>query len=157
MTTASIGTVSHGTLNEDDLIEAFWNELEWQLGRQERVPGTDECKELDKLRENVLGRIQDSCWDENGDLIEDMDVIDEAIIDLCDALDTFAPAYCYFGAHMGDGSDFGYWPDFDAIDELPNVQDSDEARELGEDCKFVNDHGNVTVYAGNGSIVLELV
>jgi len=30
--------------------------------------------------------------------------------DLLFALNDRAPLGCYFGAHWGDGADFGYWP-----------------------------------------------
>ena len=86
-----------------------------------------------------------------------MDVASEIISTLEDALGEFAKPYCYFGALEGDGADFGFWPSHEQISELPTVEGSDEARELGEDCKSVNDHGNVTVYGGDGSILLELV
>ena len=72
---------------------------------------------------------------------------------LMDALNEEAPAYCYFGAHEGDGSDFGFWPLFAQIDELPLKDDA----EPGEDYKEVNDHGNVTVFDGQGDVILEVV
>jgi hypothetical protein len=34
----------------------------------------------------------------------------EIIADMMDALNDLAPAGYYFGAHEGDGSDFGFWP-----------------------------------------------
>tara|TARA_Y100000310_G_scaffold275814_1_gene292541 strand:+ start:92 stop:355 length:264 start_codon:yes stop_codon:yes gene_type:complete len=30
--------------------------------------------------------------------------------ELCDVLNDLAPGDHYFGAHEGDGSDFGFWP-----------------------------------------------
>lgn len=157
--TASIGSISHGTLRTEDLLSAFLSELEWNIRRNGNffcLPGN--FGERDRLN-NLVGEAQD-CFAEDGDGIdpdkeaEADELVNEA---LPDALQEFAPPYCDFGSHPGDGSDFGYWPSTEAIDELPTVEDSDAAKELGEDCKSVNDHGNVTVYGADGSVLLELV
>jgi len=42
----------------------------------------------------------------------------ELVNDLCDALQEHAPAGHYFGAHEGDGSDYGFWPTAEDEDEL---------------------------------------
>ena len=60
-----------------------------------------------------------------------------------------------FGTLEGDGSDFGFWPDMSAIDELPRISDPGEADEHDE-CAFVNDHGNVSVYCG-GKLIIDFV
>lgn len=80
-------------------------------------------------------------------------VLDETIEALHHALHDAAPAYTYFGAHEGDGSDFGFWPDGAAIDALPLQSEA----EPGDDYKVVNDHGNVTVFGADGTVLLEVV
>jgi hypothetical protein len=68
---------------------------------------------------------------------------------LFDALNEYAGPYFYFGAHPGDGSDYGYWlsegfeDDFDGL----KVSDTSEipAKYRGE-VLHVNDHGNCTLY-----------
>lgn len=115
-------------------------------------------REGDRLN-NLVGESQD-CWTEDGDGIDpEHEETAEYLINetLPDALQQFAPPYCYFGSHEGDGADFGFWPCMETIRELPTVADSDAAKELSEECKSVNDHGNVTVYGADGSILLELV
>ena len=156
---ATLDSISHGTLRTEDLLESFLSELEWQLQRNgDYFCLPENFTERDRLN-NLVVESQD-CWNEDGNDIDPKkeaqaeELINES---LPDALQTFAPPYCYFGAHCGDGADFGYWPCMEEIDELPTVADSDAARELGEDCKSVNDHGNVTVYGADGSVLLELV
>lgn len=71
-----------------------------------------------------------------------------------DALREYAPDYCYFGAHEGDGADFGFWIDWeqiasDARDEELLLTDDIGARGLHLGPVMVsNDHGNATLYAG---------
>lgn len=156
---AAVGSIISATLRTEDLFPAFVTELEYQ---QTRNGAFLSCPENFPLRDaiaNILGECQDAYLDDGETLDpEQEDDISEWVNEsLPDMLSTFAPPYCSFGSHPGDGSDFGFWPSLEEIDELPTVGDSDEAAELGEDCKSVNDHGNVTVYAGDGTVVLELV
>jgi hypothetical protein len=83
------GSISHGTLREEDLITAFLGEL----------------RRLDPERAKAA---------------EDLHMVEAAEMDadsrewlltfLFDTLEEYAPEDCYFGAHVGDGSDFGFWP-----------------------------------------------
>ena len=154
---ASMGSVSHGTLRSQDLVESFYNELEWQLQRQDRTP--EDREEIDKLH-YVLGDCGDECWDADGNVVDNEELLSEWINEtLIDALNQFSPAYCSFGAHEGDGSDFGYWPCMESIEELPTYDDTDAAKEAGEtgDFKVVSDHGNVEVYSADGKSILGIV
>lgn len=84
-----MSTVSHGTHRAEDLIPAFLAELG---ARDPRAKA-----ELEGEYKAALAHWTDAAGY----------FIVEAIFD---ALDAVAPAGTYFGAHPGDGSDFGYWP-----------------------------------------------
>jgi hypothetical protein len=150
---ASIGSISHGTLRTVDLLETFTEELAYHMQRNFKLLPFDEYARLVKLTEEARN------VDVDADTQDAAADADEIITELQDALQDFAPPYCYFGAHEGDGSDFGFWPIMDAIYELPHVKDPNEVPDggTGEDCVFVNDHGNVTVYGADGTVILELV
>jgi hypothetical protein len=159
LTTARVGSISEGTLRTEDLLSAFLSELEGLvLLSGDYFSRPENFDHRDRLN-NLAGEAQD-CFAEDGEEIQPdkEDTASELVNEtLPNALQEFAPPYCYFGAHPGDGADYGFWPSIEQIEELPTVEDSDAAGELGEDCKSVNDHGNVTVYGGDGSILLELV
>ena len=91
MTTATIGTVSHGTMRAEDLIPDFASELE------------SLCDVDDKATYKALLVEAASITD------YESEAADYILTDLFDALDNFSPPYCYFGAHEGDGSLFGFW------------------------------------------------
>ena len=129
--TATIGSISHGTLRAEDLIETFSDELERLDTEGEYADLIEECR----------------AWQTAGTAQELLD-------DLDNALNSFAPAYVRFGAHEGDGSDFGFWPMFDVIEmdaadgTLLKVADLDEVpADWDGPVAVINDHGNVTMYA----------
>jgi hypothetical protein len=88
---AKPGSVIHGTLRPQDLVPAF----------------------LDYLREhgvemNGLGL---PLPDDDHDWWQSEECSWLLHETLFYAMDDLAPVGHYFGAHPGDGSDFGYWPD----------------------------------------------
>ncbi len=157
--TASLGSISHGTLKTEDLLSAFISELEWQIGSNgEYFANPENFGERDKLAK-LLGEAQDCFGDEDEIDESKQETADELVNELQDALGTFAGPYCHFGTHEGDGSDFGFWPSMVEIEDLPYYEGTDEASEAGEtgDYRVVNDHGNVTVYSASGAEIIGIV
>lgn len=85
-------TVSHGTLREADLIPAFEELLESAGVAYDRPACVDRLLNGDHL--------STSEWEEASYYLN------EGLFDL---LNEIAPEGTYFGAHPGDGSDFGFW------------------------------------------------
>ncbi len=142
MTPAKItfGTVSHGTLRSEDLLDAFSSELEDLIQRSE---WTGNYHNRDLLVNLVWGARQ---------IDPDSDIASEIIEEMMNAMNNeFAPSFTYFGTNEGDGSDFGFWPDIESLEmavqdgEVLKVNDlSDVPSDYAGDVMLVNDHGNVT-------------
>ena len=148
MAYATLGSISHGTLRPSDLVESFWSELEFRIGRFDWFKDST-IAERDKFV-SALWDISETVWPgDDGSMTDDDETISAAVDELAELLQYFAPPYCYFGAHDGDGSDFGYWPSWDSIDELPKFDELPD--ELpGDDFVVVSDHGNATLYSADG-------
>jgi hypothetical protein len=149
MKTANIGTISHGTLRTEDLLSAFLSELEWQIRRNgEYFSKPENFWRRDKLN-TVVGECQDAFSDDGQSLIDEESAC-ELVSDLQDALQEFAPPYFYFGAHPGDGSDFGFWVDIDDVKEqvefVSGKQDEYPPENFSGEWLYVSDHGNATLY-----------
>jgi hypothetical protein len=83
--------------------------------------------------------------------------------DLLNALNESCPDYCYFGAHPGDGSDYGVWPSFESLEEavsdgevLKCANLSDVPEDWIGSVMLVNDHGNVSLYSVDGKNTKEI-
>lgn len=144
-----IGEVSHGTMRSADLIDSFTWELRHNTpdGATVYADLLAECAAWKAAENDESAPVQDIHEEQGCELVNE----------LIDALQDYAPPYCYFGTNEGDGSSYGFWPCINLVEELPRVSGSHEAAELGEDCVFVNDHGNVTLYDSTGKVIWDIV
>ena len=133
MAHVQLGSISHGTMRPEDLIPDFVSQLQ-------SLDTRGDYAELVK----------------EADAIEDFDSEDAGYVleELFDALNTFAPDYCYFGAHPGDGADYGFWlcEEWEQMARDDGVLFVEDTADIPADFAgglvcHVNDHGNATLYA----------
>lgn len=153
MTTyTTIGSVSHATMRNEDLIPAFIDcldgikeaiSMDQSRSEQERVA---EVSRIDDNLSKIEQRMHDDDYYESEEADYDLE-------HLFDELNNHAPDYCYFGAHPGDGSDYGFWPceDFRQMVEDDDGLIVDDTSEVPDDYSgivlHINDHGNATLYS----------
>ena len=133
-----IGTVIHGTMRPQDLLPAWLDVV------KTHHPGE---------HSRIMADIPAECFDNDDHCFWDDDecswILNE---DLFDVLNGLALPLCYFGCTEGDGSDYGFWPAWDAIEEeiydgsILKVSDLSEVPEdyIGQ-IVIVNDHFNTTL------------
>ena len=144
----SIGTVSHATMRTEDLIPSFlWEAKHLRLTKDERKTVSRISRESEK--EGYFDT-ENADYDLNENLFN--------------ILDNHSLPYFYFGAHEGDGSDYGWWPSWETIeDTFGPIEDGNDAIKINDlsevPAKFtgevlvVNDHGNTSLYsAKNGRL-----
>jgi hypothetical protein len=149
MTQFQLGSISTGTLRTQDLLPAF---LETLTARGGKVPDDLECgTHIEYLNWPSLDTTacddDDKFWDSE-DAMWDMEA-------LTDALQTLCPPFVYFGTLEGDGSDFGFWPDWDSIqsDVIGNAEiDTDHADYM----TYSVDSVSVTVYENGNVTVMDM-
>ncbi len=140
---AEFGSISHATLWTEDLLRRFASELEYQVQRNAEYWCHDEGR---KERDRLLALVKEA-EEVDPDSEDASFLLNE---EMFDALQTFAPPYAYFGAHEGDGSDFGYWLSQDFECEFDGLKVDDTSKVppgYSGEVLHVNDHGNCTLYA----------
>lgn len=133
-----IGSVSSATMREEDLIPSFLWELK-NLAKRNRNGG--DLKLVKVIQKRIDDHDRAEFWGTEG-ATWDLEA-------LFDALDEYAGPYFYFGAHPGDGADYGFWlSDFFQGDfEGLKVTDlADVPRDYAGEILVVNDHGNMSLY-----------
>lgn len=124
---ASIGSVSEGTLRDDDLIDSFI----WELKQFNKRKAAHFQAEANRIEEEYKS---------------------ELIDELIDALNEYAPPYSYFGTHEGDGASFGFWPSIVSLQEAIRGGEIAAFEDYNNDMPDyfsgvavnINDHGNMT-------------
>lgn len=99
------GTVSHGTMRPQDLIPAFLHVLR-QLAPAEHDFFIQEDRAV--ARWVAAGCPDFTTRTKSGAAFNER--VSIFLDELFDALNDWAPDGFYFGAHPGDGSDYGFWP-----------------------------------------------
>ena len=141
-TYGGIGSVSSGTMRTQDLIPSFlWEADKLKLSRDERTAVLKIQARVNKVQ-NGKYKGSDAYWTD--------EMVDWDLEELFDILDAHSLPYFSFGAHPGDGADYGWWlsesfqEDFDGlkVSDLSEVPTGHSGEVL-----LVNDHGNLTLYA----------
>lgn len=128
-----IGSVSSGTMREEDLIPCFLDTIEY-FSKSKARSLRKELKEIEAIES------EDEKLDAMAYFLNET---------LFDTLNDYAPPYFYFGAHPGDGADYGFWLSESASEDFDGLRVSDlsevPAGYSGE-ILHVNDHGNTSLY-----------
>lgn len=103
MITAQPGGLIHGTMRPEDLIPFFMDTLASLNPDAHSTLKKDYSDLLQYMTEHPdeLPPVGDPLFDDVGFLLEA----------LFDELDFVSPKGYSFGAHVGDGADYGWWPD----------------------------------------------
>jgi hypothetical protein len=124
-----LGTISHATMHEEDLIPAFLDALE-----------SVAPQEAEELRQNYTEEIAQSdpefCWET-----------------LISALEEHTPPYTYVGSHPGDGSDYGVWVATEALDDDLRYEDTDKLQSMVQGERMPKGSQYVVVTNQNGDYV----
>ena len=161
MNYGTIGTIIHGTLRSEDLLEVFADELE-RLARGCVHPGNAQTyQEIVADARMIVVQLEN-----DPDDTVNAGAAGECVSDLMDALNEFAAPYCYFGTLEGDGADFGFWPDVESLEsdvhsgDVLKLNAGDEWPDNAIAYDYVmevTDHGNVTLYTGAGKEIWSCV
>ena len=139
-----LGSISTGTLRQQDLLEAFHSTIESLQAQQAKDEGTP------------IVLADDGYMDGNEPYSDE-----ELLTIYTEQLESFCPPFVYFGAHPGDGADSGFWPDMDSLGQALYGSDFDTPGEftLDDDGVIVqvSDHGNVTVMDMDRNVLWSVV
>ena len=142
---ANIGSVSYGTLKDEELVDAFASEL----AALYKYTGTKVPPHVKEMLATI-SQLDEIDYEDGdaGDLVGE----------LMQELEHFAPPFCYFGSLEGDGADFGFWISPDAIRDAIHDGDllvQDDSRGGRQDdievdytglVYHVSDHGNESLH-----------
>lgn len=95
-------SISHATLRSEDLLERFANTLEELSILNKTEKHTQLINDARDIRKCLIKNPTPEVEEQASYIIND---------EFYNAFDDFTPEGYYFGAHVGDGSDFGFWQD----------------------------------------------
>ena len=94
-------SLSHGTMRNEDLLQTFARSLDGALEEE----GAKQHWH-NKIVQEAFALVQQ--YSDAPDSVDE-ETASDVVNSLFDALNCYAPENTYFGAHEGDGSDYGFW------------------------------------------------
>lgn len=128
-------SISAGTLRDQDLIETFMTFIE--NVRVEVNMFINAWNILKIERDGAKGDEQWSSWFLNEELFE--------------LLDEIAPEGCYFGSHVGDGCDFGFWVNDEIFEVSPELDEDEMEAYIGPPAK--KHDATIIVYSTSNGLI----
>lgn len=122
-----IGSVSSGTMREEDLIPDFL----WLL----KTVDPERAAQLEKEYASEDIDEQTFCWEM-----------------LVNALEEYCPPYTYFGSNEGDGSDYGVWVSTDSIEDELRYENTEELQSMVKGGEMPRGSKYVVVQDASGNI-----
>lgn len=98
------GSISHGTMRNEDVLPRLMSTLFKEDPQKAREIWKNNPEFLQALCDKDCG-VKNPWWES-----EDASFMAE---ELFDVMNEYSPEGHYFGAHPGDGSDYGYWENED--------------------------------------------
>ena len=138
----NIGSVSTATMRNEDLIPCFVAHLRGQ-------------KTMTEAHGWLAGEVEAHM---EADDYYESDASDEDMEALFEALDCYGPEGFYFGAHPGDGADYGWWLSESFMEDFEGLKVGDLAAippAYEGEVLVVNDHGNPSLYLASKGDVTE--
>jgi hypothetical protein len=142
-----MGSVSSCTMRLQDLFEAF----------------TSCLQDLNPKRYETFAKENEEAFaiEDYDDMTpEQEESLEYAVEELFIVLNEYAGPYFYFGAHPGDGADYGFWFEEESFNQAVADGEVFKTFELPDltiqhdfECEYiavVSDHGNITLYDLNG-------
>lgn len=148
---AKIGSVSTGTHDIEVLLDLFLAEYL----RLCKVTNTKLDAQFVASTEAAVAGVR---ADPDHISFEQMSNAADMLEFMIETLNSFAPPYCFFGAHKHDGADYGFWVQWDAIEDdahgcyasVVKVAAGNPWPKLSPDVEYVmeiNDHGNAALFS----------
>ena len=147
----TFGSISSGTMRSEALIPACASQLESILRDIPPAERNPDHVALLKECEHVTECPLPVDWE--------AEEASEIVSELFDALNDYAPPYGYFGAHRGDGADYGFWLSEDVLRDFDGLKVSDTAdvpADYSGEVLHINDHGNMTLYSAERGKLTEI-
>lgn len=121
------GSISHGTMRNEDVLPSIMSTLFKEDPQKAREIWQENPDFFEALCDKASG-IDNPWWNS-----EDANYISE---ELFDVMNDYSPEGHYFGSHPGDGSDYGYWPDDEHLDDVVGESIRRAINELDFSTKF---------------------